>query len=276
LQYYTERIKLAHEVWRTLETKAARQGEGYQRLRRAFNNAFGEKAISLLNSNKYIGGVYHHRDHVGDPNGRMPYEPVPAAKQRQALELLKTYAFGPKAFDLPPSLLNKLASERNWDFEGYLWRTQRLDYPIHQQVVGLQRALLDRLFNPIVLARMQDAEVKYANPRDAFTMADLFEGVQEAVWSELKPGATGTINSFRRAVQREHLKRQCNLVLRPNPAMPEDAATLARYGLTQLRGRIQQALGSGPAMNTTTRAHLQESAARIDETLRAQQQRMVN
>jgi hypothetical protein len=123
---------------------------------------------------------------------------------------------------------------------------------------------------------MQDAEVKYANPRDAFTMADLFEGVQEAVWSELKPGATGTINSFRRAVQREHLKRQCNLVLRPNPAMPEDAATLARYGLTQLRGRIQQALGSGPAMNTTTRAHLQESAARIDETLRAQQQRMVN
>ena len=44
----------------------------------------------------------------------------------------------------------------------------------------------------------------------------------------------------------------------------------------QIRGRIQHALGSGPAMNTTTRAHLQESAARIDEALRAQQQRLVN
>jgi hypothetical protein len=65
-------------------------------------------------------------------------------------------------------------------------------------------------------------------------------------------------------------------LLRPNPATPEDAATLARYNLTQIRGRIQQALGSDPAMNTTTRAHLQESAARIDEALRAQQQRMVN
>ena len=277
LQYYAERIKLAHEVWGALETKAARQGEGYQRLRRTFNNAFGEEAVSLLNANKYIGGVYHNRDHVGDPNGRLPYEPVPAAKQRQALDLLKTYAFGPKAFDLPPSLLNKLASERYWDFEGNLFRAQRLDYPIHQQVLALQRALLDRLFNPIVLARMQDAEVKYANPRDAFTMADMFEGVQEAVWSELKPGApAGTINSFRRAAQREHLRRLINLVLRPNPATPEDAATLARYNLTQIRGRIQQALGSGPAMNTTTRAHLQESAARIDEALRAQQQRMVN
>ncbi len=276
LRYYTERVKLAHEIWRGLETKAARQGEGYQRLRRAFNNAFGELVISLLNTNKYVGGVYHHRDHVGDPNGRAPYEPVPAAKQRQALELLKTYAFGPKAFDLPPSLLNKLASERHWDFEGSVWRAQRLDYPIHQQVVMLQRALLDRLFNPIVLARLQDAEVKYANPRDAFTMADMFDGVQDAVWSELKPGATGQINSFRRAVQREHLKRLAILVLRPNPTTPEDAATLARYNLTQLRGRIQQALGNGATMNTATRAHMQESAARIDETLRAQQQRMVN
>src|SRR5262249_1119981 len=187
--YYAQPNKPAHEAMGARETKGARQGEGYQRMRRTFNNAFGEKAVSLLNANKYIGGVYHYRDHVGDPNGRAPYEPVPAAKQRQALDLLKTYAFCPKAFDLPPSLLNKLASERNWDFEGSLFRAQRLDYPIHQRVLGLQRALLDRLFNPIVLARMQDAEVKYANPRDAFTMADMFEGVQEAVWSELKPGA---------------------------------------------------------------------------------------
>jgi predicted Zn-dependent protease with MMP-like domain len=276
LAFYAERIKLAHEVWRGLETKAARQGEGYQSLRRAFNSGFNEAARSLLNANKYVGGVYHHRDHVGDPNGRAPYEPVPAAKQRQALELLKTYAFGPKAFDLPPSLLNKLASERHWDFEGNIFRAQRLDYPIHQQVVTLQRALLDRLFNPVVLARLQDAEVKYANARDAFVMADMFEGVQDAVWSELRTGAAGQINSFRRAVQREHLKRLSSLVLRPNPATPEDAATLARYSLTQLRGRIQQALANGAGMSTTTRAHLQESAARIDETLRAEQQRMVN
>ncbi|MCI0391770.1 MAG: zinc-dependent metalloprotease [Acidobacteria bacterium] len=127
LRYYTDRIKLAQEVWKGLETKGTKPGEGYQRLRRVFNNAFGELAISLLNANKYVGGVYHHRDHAGDPNGRVPYEPVPAAKQRQALELLKSSAFGPKAFDLPPSLLNKLAVERFWDFEGNFWRAQRLD-----------------------------------------------------------------------------------------------------------------------------------------------------
>lgn len=276
LGFYTERIKLAHEVLKGLETKVAKQGEGYQRLRRGFNQAFSELAIALLNANKYVGGVYHHRDHVGDPNGRLPYEPVPAAKQRQALELLKTSAFGPNSFDLPPSLLNKLAVDRFWDFEGSIFRAQRLDYPIHQQVVALQRVLLDRLFNPIVLARLQDAELKYENPRDAFTMSDMFEGVQDAVWSEVKPGATAQINSYRRAVQREHLKRLARLVLRVDNNTPEDASTLARYNLTQLRGRLQQVLANGRTMNTTTRAHLMESAARIDETLKPQQQRLVN
>src|SRR5262249_17650889 len=182
----------------------------------------------------------------------------------------------PKAFDRPTSLLNKLASERYWDFEGSLFRAQRLDYPIHQQVLGLQRALLDRLYNPIVLARLQDAEVKYSNPRDAFTMADMFEGVQEAIWSDVKPATVGQINSFRRAVQREHLKRLTRLVMRVDNNTPEDASTLARYGLTQLRTRIQQVLANGTSMSTTTRAHLQETAARIDETLKAQQQRTVN
>jgi uncharacterized protein DUF4953/uncharacterized protein DUF5117/uncharacterized protein DUF5118 len=276
LAYYTERIKLVHELIAGLETKAAKEGDGYQSLRRSFNHAFSEMARSLLNANKYIGGVYHHRDHVGDPNGRLPYEPVPAAKQRQALELLKSSAFAPKSFDLPPSLLNKLAVDRFLDFQGSLFRAQRLDFPIHQQVLALQRALLDRMYNPIVLSRLQDAEVKYADSRDSFTMADLFEGMQEAIWSELKPGAAGQINSFRRAVQREHLKRLSRLVLRVDNNTPEDASTLARYNLTNLRARIQQVLANGKMTNTTARAHLVESAARIDETLKAQQQRMVN
>jgi hypothetical protein len=274
LQFYTERIKLVHELWSNLETKAARQGEGYQTMRRGFNRGFNELAIALLNTNKYIGAVYHHRDHVGDPNGRLPYEPVPAARQRQALELIKTYAFGSKAFDFPPKLLNKLALDRFWTFEGAPFNTQRLDYPIHAQVLGIQRALLDRMFNPILLARLQDLEVKYADPKDAFTMADMFTGVQEAIWSELKTGSD--INSFRRPLQREYLRRLTGMVLRPTPGAAEEAATLARYNLTQLRGRIQQALVAGARTNTATKAHLQESLARVDEALKAQQQRVVN
>jgi len=38
--------------------------------------------------------------------------PVSAEKQSQALEFLQKYAFAENAFDLPPTLLNRLAMER--------------------------------------------------------------------------------------------------------------------------------------------------------------------
>lgn len=276
LKYYPERIKLVHKLWKGLETKAAKQGEGYQPLRRGFNMGMGELRQALINTTKYIGATYHNRDHVGDPNGRSPYVPVPAADQRRALEILNTYAFGSDAFSFSPSLLNKLAIDRFWTFEGNFFGTPRLDYPIHQQIVSTHRMLLDRLHHPTMLARLQDLEVKYPNPRDTFTMADLFQGLQSSIWSELKSPRGAEINSFRRALQREHLKRLSNLVLRPAPNVPEDASTLARYTLTQLRSQMQQALAASAGQNVATRAHLQESLARIDETLKAQQQRVIN
>src|SRR5262249_48964002 len=140
LQFYTDRVKLVHEMWATMETKMAKQGEAYSPMRRIFNRAFNQLAIALFNANKYIGGGNHNRDHIGDPNGRLPYEPVSGARQRQALELIKTNAFSAKAFDFSPRLLNKLALDRFQTFEGAPFNTNRLDYPIHAQVFNLQRA----------------------------------------------------------------------------------------------------------------------------------------
>ena len=277
LPYYRERVRLVHELWQNLETKVAKSGEGYQILRRSFDRSLGELYMALFNTSKYISGIYHVRDHVGDAGQRSPYQPVPADKQRQALALLNEDAFGSKAFDLPPSLLNKLAAERFWTFEGDAFdEKRRLDYPIHDQVLALQRTILDRLYHSMTLARLQDLEVKYPDRKDAFTMADLFEGLRDGIWSETKTPGTA-INSFRRALQREHLKRLIRLVLRPEPNTPEDATTLARFNLTQLRDQLQPILGDNNVkLDLAARAHLQESLARIDEALKAQQHRVVN
>ncbi len=277
LPFYRLRVALTHELWRKLEAKATRPAEGYQVLRRGFGRGFGELSMAMLNTSKYISGSYHHRDHAGDPGGRPPYQPVPADKQRAALALLNEAAFSSKAFELPPSLLNKLASDRFWTFEGETFdEKRRIDFPIHDWVLDLQRMILDRLHHPTALARLQDLEVKYADPRQAFTMADLFQGLQEGIWSELQ-SPPAPINSFRRALQREHLKRLIRLVLRPEAGTPEDATTLARFQLTQLRQKAQGIVAANDAqLGTATLAHLQESLARIDETLKAQLQRTVN
>src|SRR5262249_40165930 len=148
-------------------------------------------------------------------------------------------------------------------FGGQLFSVQRLDYPIHDQVIALQRALLAHLYNPIVLSRLQDLEVKYPNKNDTFGMPDLLDGVQSSVWSELHSSGKLNINSFRRALQREHLKTLSRLVLHPTPNTPEDAATMARANLVELKDQIQKAMTGGKArMDRATFAHLQESAAR--------------
>ncbi len=294
IAYFRERLGIVEELWAAEQSKLAQPGEGYQIMRRAMGRGLSEYGLGLLTVSKHIGGVYHYRDHVGDPNGRIPYVPVPAAKQREALEFLRTYAFSEKAFQLPPGLLNKLAIDRlpGLDFASY-FLTQRLDFPWHDTVLGLQHQVLDRVYNPIVLSRVQDNELRFAPNETPFTMADLFAGLNTAIWSELDAGATG-ISSLRRNLQREQLKQLIRLALRtspppppppppfgitfafpPAPRPPEDATTLARASLLDIQTRTQKALAAGTVTDMTTRAHLEETQARITSTLQAQTQKPV-
>lgn len=274
LKFYALRVKLADEIRGNMEKKLEKPGEGYQVLRRSFNRAFGQEGYSLYLASKYIGGVYHFRSHVGDPGNRLPFEPVPAAKQKEALDLLRENLFSPKAFQFPPQLLNKLASPRHSDFVDFLAMRTRFDVPIHDMVLSLQNQVMDRLFHPLVLSRILDSEVKVAPPGEAFSLGTLFTGIQDSVWAETKaPGDALNINSYRRSLQRAHLRKMVGMVLRDS-GVPEDAQTLSRQGLIALRSQLQRTL-SKPSikMNVETRAHLSESVARIDEALKANMQR---
>jgi hypothetical protein len=220
-------------------------------------------------ASKYIGGVYHYRSHVGDPGNRLPFEPVPAEQQRQALQLLRDQLFAPTAFKFSPRLLNKLQNERFINFNTFV--PGRMDVPIHAAVLSLQRQVLDRVFHPVLLARVMDSEVKVSAPAEAFTLGELFTGVQDSIWAETKAPGALAINSYRRSLQREHLRKMIGMVLR-DAAVPEDARTLARHQLVSLRTQLQGALAR-PGTKLEVRAHLSESIARIDEALKANMQR---
>ena len=111
---------------------------------------------------------------------------------------------------------------------------KRLDYPLHHSILNNQRQVLERLFYPNVLARIQDAELKF-DKADALTMPELFSEITDAVWSELGRKLDGKrslnsdsfISSFRRGLQREHLKILVKLVLEVDSGTPEDARSLA-------------------------------------------------
>jgi hypothetical protein len=273
LQFYTHRITLTKDVWANMEAKLEKHGEGYQVLRRSFILALNRATESMIGAAKYIGGVYHTRDFIGDPNGRPPYQPVPAVKQKEALALINENWFAPRSFRFTAQTLNKLDRERLWDtmnMAGTFAAPQ--DLPIHDAILARQRAVLDRMFHPIVLKRIVDNELRYVNAADRFRLGDLFGSVQDAVWADAQ-ATTGAlaINSHRRSLQREHLKRLLGMLLR-DASVPEDARTMARYYLAQLKTNLQG--GVARAGNVETRAHLQETIARIDEALKASMQRM--
>ncbi|HVS74938.1 MAG TPA: hypothetical protein VHE23_05890 [Candidatus Acidoferrales bacterium] len=51
---------------------------------------------------------------------------------------------------------------------------------------------------------------------------------------------------------------------------PEDATTLARANLLSIQAKIKRALAAGRVTDPTTRAHLEETQARITAALQAQ------
>ncbi len=264
MEYYRGRIGLAEELWASIEAKFEKQGEQYQKLRRVFNQGFGEYFGSVMNVAKYIGGVYHHRDHIGDPNGRLPYQPVPAARQRQALDFLTSEVLAPDAFRIPSSLMNKLAAERMWDFSGAIWETPRNDYPLHERIWRIQSMPLDHLYDPLLQQRMLDIELR--DGADVLTLPEVFTGLRSAIWAELDAGSN--ITSLRRGLQRMHLDRLVATVVKPAPGTPEDACALARADLKALQAQIASAVAGG-SLDAYTRAHLDETAAVIEAALEA-------
>ena len=276
LAYYSSRADIAHELFGRMEDRFNDPGLRYQKLRLVFAQAIGEIAPAALNVPKYIGGIRHYRDHIGDPSGRLPYDPVPAREQRDALAFLNKEIFGPDAFRIPPRLLNKLAVERFPDIEGNFWNLERIDLPIHTLVLALQSLPMDRLFHPIVLSRLVDIETRYEG-KDKFTAAEMFAAVRQAIWSEID--SRGNVNSFRRNLQRKHLTTLIGLAVQSDPAVPEDARTLARADLIEIRRGIDALLGRAgkpaAALDAVTRAHLDETRARITAALEAGMQRQL-
>ena len=173
--------------------------------------------------------------------------------------------FGPDAFHWSPELLNKLAPERWVDFTWSVFDVHRIDYPIHDRVLSIQRQPLDRFYDPTLLSRLQDLELRYEGD-ETFGMVDLFAGLRQAIWAELETG--DSIDSFRRNLQRAQLQKLIGLVLRPAWGTPEDARTLARADLQTIAAQIETRLG-GSGLDAYSRAHLEETKARIEAALEA-------
>jgi len=268
IQFYNNRVGLVQELWGNAPETFAGEEEAYQIMRRAFARGLVQYALASFNVSKSVGGLLTHRDHVGDPGGRLPMVPVPAAKQREALGFLTGQLFAADSFDAPPELLNRLGANRWWDLDFSVFSMPRMEFPLHDAVLAIQKNVLENLYGPVKLNRLVDLEMMYGPGEDAFTLAEMFNALRDTIWSEVMTGAPASIDSFRRGLQREHLNKLVELAVDQASLRPPDSAMMARDNLVSI-GKRGSALLAGTGLDAATRAHLDESVARIHAALSA-------
>ncbi len=272
--YAKQRAALISGLWPDLVDRVTQEGEGYQDALRAFGVLLRNYGQATFFAARYVGGVYVNRDHKGDAGNRKPYEVVPAARQREALQLLEENIFNDKPFQFPPEMYNSLATSR-WSHWGVQDPT-RVDLPVHEVILQWQDRVLDQLLATQTLSRLYDSELKVAADQDALTCPELLERLSKAVFAEVETVKSGeftnrkpAVSSLRRNLQRSYLRRLANLAL-GNSAAPQDVQTVAYAELAALHARINDLLKREPVkLDGYTKAHLTESASRIQKTLDA-------
>jgi hypothetical protein len=276
LSWARDRVALINSLFDSLDTRMVAPGEGYARLRAAFTDLLNDRWYAILVTTKYLGGATTARDHRGDPSARPALVTVPAARQREALAFISEAGFGESAYRFRPELLSLLGPDRWRHWGSNPARDGRIDFPVHRWAAAQQSSLLGQLLDPVVLARIRDAELRARADEPVVTIPEVFDSLTRAIWSEAafpvagKPAPPRNIASVRRDLQRLYLNTLIGMVVNPLPDTPEDARTLARATLVELGAELDRALLRQSAeLNPYTRAHLVDSKERISQALNA-------
>lgn len=256
LAYVQKRLMLTRELWDRMQTRQLKTGDSYEALRRSFDYGFGQFARTVPLAAKYVGGTTFLRDHAG--TGRATFTPIAAERQRQALKLVSDSLFTAKSFVFAPELVSRLGVD-------HFQRNNRSDISISARLMSLQTAALDQLMADVMAQRLLNSAEKVRDPKKVLPLHELYSTLQTAIWSELATGSE--ISGARRNLQREHLKRLSNTLIKPAPTTPADARSLQREQAVQLLAGIRAALGK--SMSQEAKAHLSESAATLSEVLKA-------
>ena len=293
-QYGKERIELATELLKDLDSRVVKDGEAWARLRTAFGVLLNQWGDGATLASQFIGGQSVSRDHKADKDGRDPIVPVPGPKQRECLKFLSESILSDQAFQFSPTLLRRLGTER-WSHWGSN-RSASVDISVLERVLGIQKIVLNHCLSPRTLSRLQNQQLQADPGTDPLRIEEVFRALSDGIWSDLDKLASATepaaaklsLSTIRRNLQREHLRRLAGMVLGDRSdtyrdaysyvvfvvgapsAVPADARALARLHLKDLGTRIGKTLeAKGAAMDDTTRAHLEECHHRIAKILEA-------
>jgi hypothetical protein len=276
VDFAKHRLAMVEELIPGLVDRTTKEGDDYTQARRTFNIVVAQAGQGMFFASRQVGGLKTSRSHKGDKDAKPPIQLVDAKLQREVLDLLDKNLFSDKPFAFPPEIYNQLGWS-NWSHWGVSPSTRK-DFGVHDFILMWQERVLSQLLSSITLERMHDAELKASPDADVVTTAELLdrltksifsdvEGLKEGEYSNRKPA----ISSLRRNLQRSYLKTLSQMAM-GNSSAPQDCQTVAYLQLGDLQAKIEKVLENGEMtgkLDTYSRAHLQESSARIQKVLDA-------
>jgi predicted Zn-dependent protease len=260
MAFAQRQMKLARELWTRTQARQVAADDDFTLYRRNLQRGLNSVASVVGMAAKFVGGTFTSRALAG--SGQALLVPVPAAQQRGALDLVVGEVFSSASFRFDPKFMSRLGVDQ---FE----RTSASpDFSLGAAVLAIQRGALDVLMSEGLAQRLADAEFKVSDLKTLLSYAEVQSRLGAAVWSELKTAKANEIDSLRRNLQREHLRRLAAGLLRPASAAAADVRAVNRQQALQLESDLKAAQARG-GWSPTARAHLGDSLATLSEALKA-------
>src|SRR6056297_3459997 len=249
--YGVDRIEMTKELMDgLLEKFGTREGQSYQELRNAFMSLMGQQRTQTGVISRQIGGVYRNRAFIGQEGGDIPFRPVPAEKQKEAMSYLNQYLFAPDAFSSSHEIYNYLQIQRR----GFNFFSMSEDPKIHDLALGMQANVLNHLMHPSTMKRITDSRT-YGN---TYTVAEVVRDLTSAMFNA---DARGNVNTFRQNLQIEYVNRLISIL--ESDSHDYIAKSAALYNLQNIRSMMD----NKGSVNEETRAHTAHIRTVIDKAM---------
>jgi hypothetical protein len=265
VSFAQKRFAIARELFERQESRKLKDTQDYAVLRRSVTYALRDATRAAGVLLRQIGGVSTLRDFPG--SGQDPMEPVPAARQRAALDALIDGVLAADSFAVSPALQRRLAPdflERGDASAGGEYVST--DYPVETVMLDFQRQVLNALMSDGLAQRLTDGAPKLDRPEQAVMPRDVYARLSRAIWATDRtfgPTEKGDIPARRRELQRDYVNRLANVLLRTPGGVRVDLRVDLRAEAIALLPRIKVA-GKQPGLSEASRMHLADCA----ETLR--------
>ncbi len=262
--------RMMHNLMDAVDRRFPGRGHSYDEARAAFLAPLNYYLRCTTMAAHTIGGEYLSRANAGDPGATVPLRPVPKSEDQHAWQLLTTGLFSDAAWRFNPNVLNRLTYSEVSAFNGATWvynPTARHDVPVVEIAALAQEHVLDEMFAPLTLERIDELPTKYARGA-TMDLPNLFDWTRAGIFGDIASGGVARSGVVRRNLQMRFTKRLAHIWTSPMPGTPPDAQALARLQLADLERDSVSALRR-PGVDSLTRAHLEALRALAKQALDA-------